>query len=44
MTAAAFALALIADFTVLPAALWIASRQRPRKPERRSVLDREPRP
>jgi len=30
MTAAAFVLALIADFTVLPAALWIASRERPR--------------
>jgi predicted RND superfamily exporter protein len=29
MTAAAFVLALIADFTVLPAALWIASRERP---------------
>jgi predicted RND superfamily exporter protein len=30
MTAAAFVLALIADFTVLPAALWIVSRERPR--------------
>ena len=29
MTAAAFVLALIADFTVLPAALWIASGDRP---------------
>ncbi|MDB4954960.1 MAG: exporter of the superfamily protein-like protein [Myxococcales bacterium] len=29
MTAAAFVLAMIADFTVLPAALWIASRDRP---------------
>jgi predicted RND superfamily exporter protein len=29
MTAAAFVLALLADFTVLLAALWIASRQRP---------------
>ncbi|HET9623429.1 MAG TPA: MMPL family transporter [Kofleriaceae bacterium] len=30
MTAAAFALALIADFTILPAALWIARREHPR--------------
>ena len=30
MTAAAFVLALIADFTILPAALWIASGHRPR--------------
>ncbi len=30
MTASAFLLALIADFTVLPAALWIAARERPR--------------
>ena len=30
MTAAAFVLALIADFTALPAALWIAARARPR--------------
>ncbi|HEX4420546.1 MAG TPA: MMPL family transporter [Kofleriaceae bacterium] len=30
MTAAAFVLALIADFTVLPAALWITARERPR--------------
>jgi len=30
MTAGAFALALIADFTMLPAALWIASGERPR--------------
>jgi predicted RND superfamily exporter protein len=29
MTAAAFALALLADFTVLPAALWIARREHP---------------
>jgi predicted RND superfamily exporter protein len=29
LTAAAFVLALIGDFTVLPAALWIASRERP---------------
>jgi predicted RND superfamily exporter protein len=29
MTAAAFALAMLADFTVLPAALWIASGERP---------------
>jgi predicted RND superfamily exporter protein len=29
LTAAAFVLALIGDFTVLPAALWIASRDRP---------------
>ena len=29
MTAAAFVLALIADFTMLPAALWITSRARP---------------
>jgi len=29
MTSAAFLLALIADFTALPASLWIASRQRP---------------
>jgi len=32
MTAAAFLLALVADFTALPAALWIASRQRPSAP------------
>jgi predicted RND superfamily exporter protein len=30
MTAAAFVLALVADFLVLPAALWIVSRERPR--------------
>jgi len=42
MTAAAFALALIADFTVLPAALWIASRERPRgTPARRPGIARE---
>lgn len=29
LTAAAFVLALIGDFTVLPAALWLASRERP---------------
>lgn len=29
MTAAAFVLALIADFTMLPAALWISSREKP---------------
>jgi predicted RND superfamily exporter protein len=29
MTAAAFVLALVADFIALPAALWIASRERP---------------
>jgi predicted RND superfamily exporter protein len=29
MTAAAFALALLADFTALPASLWIAARERP---------------
>ena len=29
MTSAAFLLALLADFTALPASLWIASRQRP---------------
>ena len=29
MTAAAFVLALVADFTALPASLWIASRERP---------------
>ena len=29
MTAAAFVLALIADFTMLPAALWIVSREQP---------------
>jgi predicted RND superfamily exporter protein len=36
LTAAAFVLALIGDFTVLPAALWIASRDRPQAgaPER----------
>jgi predicted RND superfamily exporter protein len=33
ISAGAFLLALVADFTALPAALWIASRQRPR-PER----------
>jgi predicted RND superfamily exporter protein len=30
MSAAAFLLALVGDFTLLPAALWIASRERPR--------------
>lgn len=30
MSSAAFLLALVADLTVLPAALWIASRERPR--------------
>lgn len=30
MSSAAFLLALVADFTALPAALWIASRERPR--------------
>jgi hypothetical protein len=30
MTSAAFLLALIADFTALPAALWIASREKPK--------------
>jgi predicted RND superfamily exporter protein len=30
MTAAAFVLALIGDFAVLPAALWIARRDRPK--------------
>jgi predicted RND superfamily exporter protein len=33
MTAAAFALALIADFTILPAALWIARGEHPRAAE-----------
>ncbi|HEX7841660.1 MAG TPA: MMPL family transporter, partial [Kofleriaceae bacterium] len=33
LTAAAFVLALIGDFTVLPAALWIASPDRPGSPE-----------
>ena len=32
MTAAAFLLALLADFTALPAALWIASGERPAPP------------
>ena len=32
MTAAAFLLALVADFTALPAALWIASGERPADP------------
>jgi predicted RND superfamily exporter protein len=32
MTAAAFVLAMLADFTVLPAALWLASRERPALP------------
>jgi predicted RND superfamily exporter protein len=32
MAAAAFLLALLADFTALPAALWIASRERPSEP------------
>jgi uncharacterized protein len=46
MSSAAFLLALIADFTALPAALWITSRQRPQSeksagPETPSV---EPRP
>ena len=40
MTASAFVLALIADFTVLPAALWIAARERPRPAE--PLLDRSP--
>jgi uncharacterized protein len=31
MSSAAFVLALIADFTALPAMLWIASRERPRE-------------
>jgi predicted RND superfamily exporter protein len=31
MTSSAFVLALLADFTALPAALWIASRARPRE-------------
>ena len=30
VTAAAFLLAMIADFSALPAALWIARRERPR--------------
>jgi predicted RND superfamily exporter protein len=34
MTAAAFLLALVADFTALPAALWIASGERPAAPAR----------
>jgi predicted RND superfamily exporter protein len=42
MTAAAFVLAMIADFTVLPAALWIASRERPGE-STRDVLDAEER-
>jgi hypothetical protein len=29
MSSAAFVLALVADFTALPAALWIVSRERP---------------
>jgi hypothetical protein len=31
MSSAAFLLALVADFTALPAALWITSRERPRE-------------
>jgi predicted RND superfamily exporter protein len=30
VSSAAFLLALVADFTALPAALWISSRERPR--------------
>jgi predicted RND superfamily exporter protein len=33
MTASAFTLALLADFTVLPASLWLTSRQRPKSPK-----------
>ena len=29
LTAAAFALAIVADFTALPAALWVVFRERP---------------
>ena len=32
MTASAFTLALLADFTALPAALWLAARVKPRQP------------
>jgi predicted RND superfamily exporter protein len=38
MTACAFVLAMIADFTLLPAALWLATRDRPRSVDD----DREP--
>jgi len=40
MTAAAFLLALVADFTALPASLWIASRERPSAPTQVSVSPR----
>jgi uncharacterized protein len=36
MTAGAFALALVADFTALPASLWLASRERPAEGTRKS--------
>ncbi len=38
LTAAAFLLALVADFTALPASLWIASRQRPSAPPAGSAV------
>ncbi len=40
ITAAAFLLAMLADFTALPAALWIAWRQRPRAAEDQGVAGR----
>ncbi len=43
MTAAAFLLALVADFTALPASLWIASRERPSAPTQVSVSPRSSR-
>jgi len=39
MTASAFVLALLADFLVLPAALWLASGQRPAQLEERAPPD-----
>jgi uncharacterized membrane protein YdfJ with MMPL/SSD domain len=44
LTAAAFALALIGDFTILPAALWIASRDHPRPPGSPALREVPPHP
>ena len=37
LTAAAFTFAMLADFTALPAALWIAFRERPGAPDLRRL-------
>jgi predicted RND superfamily exporter protein len=42
ITAAAFLLAMLADFTALPAALWLARRERPRDPPQRPAGARPP--